>query len=244
MSDMHYKLNINNISVVLPVMEYDLMKNLTVGKVAGVIDKLRITSVIDSNNNVVKLDPPIYITKYIDERKLVGIYNKQTSCISLTTYNSDIKEVIFEGDIVERKSSSDLLINNTNDNEREELLKNLEIALRSIDDKDKLTHILTSLSNDGALREFKGKEIAQDIGEMLQMKNSDYGSAVYDDYKKLGIVSILTSLNHKMNRLINITKKGQCDVSNESFVDTLKDLAGYAICGLDAIGYHHDIEVK
>lgn len=237
--------NINEVPVKLPIHRYNLVSNLTECDISKyrVSSDLRIIGIVNGTG-IVMLDNPINIgcSNNISD-VVIGTINIYSSTIDLTTFNNNITAVIFSGTLVEKEHSQTGTVD-MDEEERQKILDNIQIIISNTKGTRELTSILDIMLGNGDNREFKGKEIAQDIGEMLQKKNSDYGSAVYDDYKKLGIVSILTSLNHKMNRLITITRKGQCDVSNESFVDTLKDLAGYAICGLDAIGYHHDSEVK
>ncbi|MDN5318011.1 MAG: hypothetical protein PWR08_2136, partial [Thermoanaerobacterium sp.] len=50
-------------------------------------------------------------------------------------------------------------------------------------------------------------------------------------YKKLGIISAITRMGDKYNRLVNLCTKSESErqVKDETIKDTLMDLANYAI---------------
>lgn len=64
--------------------------------------------------------------------------------------------------------------------------------------------------------------------ELYVKKNHDYGSAFSDTFDKLGMISAVTRITDKTNRLISLALKEQL-VSDESTQDTLMDLANYAV---------------
>ena len=66
-----------------------------------------------------------------------------------------------------------------------------------------------------------------------EKKNKDYGGAFYNTMSKFGIAALLIRLDDKLSRLISITKNGSQEVNDESIEDTLRDLASYAIMGLE-----------
>lgn len=78
----------------------------------------------------------------------------------------------------------------------------------------------------------KFKEIADSIGELYEKKNKAYGNSFGDTYKKLGIISAVTRISDKYNRLCNLATNPDIDNLGESIEDTLKDLASYAIMTL------------
>lgn len=78
----------------------------------------------------------------------------------------------------------------------------------------------------------KFKEIANSLGELYEKKNAVYGNSFGETYKKLGIVSAVTRISDKYNRLCTLATNPDIDNLGESIEDTLKDLASYAIMTL------------
>lgn len=78
----------------------------------------------------------------------------------------------------------------------------------------------------------KFKEIANSIGELYEKKNRAYGNSFGNTYKRLGIISAVTRISDKYERLCTIAKNPDIDNLGESIEDTLKDLAAYAIMTL------------
>lgn len=77
------------------------------------------------------------------------------------------------------------------------------------------------------------QEIVVELFETLHKKNHDYGSSVFTPSRFTNVSvrdAILVRLGDKVNRLENLKDKG-AEV-DESFDDTIKDLAGYCICYL------------
>ncbi|NHI49126.1 DUF1599 domain-containing protein [Clostridium botulinum] len=77
----------------------------------------------------------------------------------------------------------------------------------------------------------KHKAICEGLNEIYRNKNHDYGDSFGETYKKLGIISAVTRITDKVNRLQSLTVKDQ-KVKDESIKDTLKDLANYSIMTL------------
>ena len=76
------------------------------------------------------------------------------------------------------------------------------------------------------------REIANDLGELYEKKNAAYGNSFGETYQKLGIISAVTRISDKYNRLCNLATNPDIDNLGESLEDTLKDLASYAIMTL------------
>lgn len=76
------------------------------------------------------------------------------------------------------------------------------------------------------------REIANDLGELYEKKNAAYGNSFGETYQKLGIISAVTRISDKYNRLCNLATNPNIDNLGESLEDTLKDLASYAIMTL------------
>lgn len=68
------------------------------------------------------------------------------------------------------------------------------------------------------------------LSSVLIKKNHDYGNSVQKQFQKYGLTSILIRLDDKLSRLDNLLDNNQM-VSDESILDTLQDLAGYALLG-------------
>ena len=81
------------------------------------------------------------------------------------------------------------------------------------------------------------KSIASSLASLYERKNSDYGNSFGETFKKLGIISSITRMSDKLNRIISLTTKKNQKVNDESIADTLMDLASYSIMTLIELGY-------
>jgi hypothetical protein len=81
------------------------------------------------------------------------------------------------------------------------------------------------------LAQKRHQEICDEIHEMYLQKNAAYGNSFSDLYKDLGIISALTQITHKYNRLKTLAKDKNNDIAtnDESIIDTLLDMANYCI---------------
>ena len=77
----------------------------------------------------------------------------------------------------------------------------------------------------------KFKLVQQEALELFIRKNSDYGRA----YKFFGFIGLLTRLEDKISRCINISKTNITLVDNETLLDTIVDLNNY--CTLAIMEY-------
>lgn len=82
--------------------------------------------------------------------------------------------------------------------------------------------------------------ICQKLNQVYKAKNYDYGDSFGDTYKKLGIISAVTRLSDKMNRLMSLAVSHDAQVKDEKIEDTLLDMANYAIMTLIELGYEVD----
>jgi hypothetical protein len=78
----------------------------------------------------------------------------------------------------------------------------------------------------------KFRKIAEEIGNLYEAKNKCYNNSFGDTYKKLGIISAVTRISDKYNRLCTLAKNPDVDNLGESLEDTLKDMAAYSIMTL------------
>ena len=74
----------------------------------------------------------------------------------------------------------------------------------------------------------KHLKICEKLNEIYVNKNHDYGDSFGETFRKLGIISAVTRITDKTNRLQSLCRKQQ-KVNDESIRDTLMDLANYAI---------------
>lgn len=72
------------------------------------------------------------------------------------------------------------------------------------------------------------KELCKYINELYISKNIDYGDSFGETFEELGIVSAITRIIDKVNRLKRLSKNDAL-VKDESIRDTLIDTANYCI---------------
>lgn len=72
-------------------------------------------------------------------------------------------------------------------------------------------------------------DTCEDIKNILIRKNKDYGNSFETTLNKYGDVALLLRLEDKMNRLESLFNKKENLVKDESFNDTVTDLAGYCL---------------
>jgi hypothetical protein len=77
----------------------------------------------------------------------------------------------------------------------------------------------------------KHMELCKELNDTYECKNKDYGNSFGDTYKKLGIVSAITRITDKYNRLLSLCMKPEEErkVKDESIKDTLMDMANYCL---------------
>ena len=75
----------------------------------------------------------------------------------------------------------------------------------------------------------KFRAIADEIAALYEKKDAAYGNSFGSTYKKLGIISAVTRISDKYNRLCNLATNKSIDNLGESIEDTLKDMAAYCI---------------
>ena len=73
------------------------------------------------------------------------------------------------------------------------------------------------------------RKIAEEQIEMYAKKNKAYGNSFGETYDKLGIISAVTRISDKYNRLVNLATNENIDNLGESIEDTLRDLSNYCI---------------
>lgn len=79
------------------------------------------------------------------------------------------------------------------------------------------------------------KKIADDICELYKVKDRCYANSFGETFDKLGIISAVTRISDKYNRLCNLATNPSIDNLGESLEDTLKDMAAYCIMTIMAM---------
>lgn len=75
------------------------------------------------------------------------------------------------------------------------------------------------------------EEICKELNATFEKKNHDYGNSFGETFEKLGIISALTRISDKYNRLVSLATLPDSErkVKDESISDTLLDMANYCI---------------
>lgn len=81
------------------------------------------------------------------------------------------------------------------------------------------------------IKEYKFKKICENLLDTYKKKNADYGDSFAKLFKKRGMSYPLIHFEEKINRIEALQEKGN-EVKGETYIDSLKDLANYAILTL------------
>ena len=75
------------------------------------------------------------------------------------------------------------------------------------------------------------KELCEELNKTYEKKNSDYGDSFGETFQKLGVISAITRISDKYNRLVSLCTKPEEErkVKDESIEDTLLDMANYCM---------------
>ena len=73
------------------------------------------------------------------------------------------------------------------------------------------------------------KDICMKLNETYIQKNKAYGNSFSDTFAKLGVISAVTRITDKYNRLVNLATNPDVNIGDESISDTLLDMANYCI---------------
>jgi hypothetical protein len=73
------------------------------------------------------------------------------------------------------------------------------------------------------------KQICTQLNLIYARKNHDYGDSFGETYRKLGIISAITRITDKLNRLTSLCTTKTRLVVDETLEDTLLDMANYCI---------------
>ena len=73
------------------------------------------------------------------------------------------------------------------------------------------------------------KQLTDELTQIYQQKNHDYGNSFGKTFETLGIISAVTRITDKYNRLVSLATGQPQQVKDESIIDTLKDMANYCL---------------
>lgn len=77
----------------------------------------------------------------------------------------------------------------------------------------------------------KHKKLCEELNKIHYDKSHDYGDSFGETFKKLGIISAITRISDKYNRLCSLATKPEEEqmVKDESIRDTLMDMSNYCL---------------
>ena len=76
----------------------------------------------------------------------------------------------------------------------------------------------------------KHKALCEKLNKIYEKKNHDYGDSFHATFEEEGLAMARIRLTDKLNRFKQLSKNGVGqEVMDESMVDTLMDLANYAL---------------
>jgi len=70
-------------------------------------------------------------------------------------------------------------------------------------------------------------EICEELNTMYRVKNTAYNNSFGKTFEELGIISAVTRMQDKFQRIKALAAGVKNDVIDESITDTLKDMANY-----------------
>lgn len=90
-------------------------------------------------------------------------------------------------------------------------------------------HVEVVFKNESERKHFY---ICRRLGEIYSAKNHDYGDSFHKTFNEFGRVALAIRLQDKCSRLTSLCCKEKQMVKDESIIDTLLDIANYAILGI------------
>jgi hypothetical protein len=73
------------------------------------------------------------------------------------------------------------------------------------------------------------KEICDQLHDIYKKKNEAYGDSFGKTFRELGILSAVTRIYDKINRISALTRGAKNDIMDESLKDTFLDASNYCI---------------
>ncbi|WP_024831625.1 nucleotide modification associated domain-containing protein [Ruminiclostridium josui] len=76
------------------------------------------------------------------------------------------------------------------------------------------------------------KQLCEELNEVYKDKNIAYGDSFGKTFQELGVISAVTRMYDKFNRIKALSTGAENKVMDESLKDTFKDMANYCIMTL------------
>lgn len=73
------------------------------------------------------------------------------------------------------------------------------------------------------------KALCDGLNELYVKKNTDYGNTFGNGFDEYGLLMPVIRIEDKFNRFKKLALSGEQNVADETIVDTLRDLANYAL---------------
>lgn len=86
----------------------------------------------------------------------------------------------------------------------------------------------------------KLKKLQDEQLKLYELKNKKYGDSFGISVKKYGLISALTRMSDKWNRIENLILNDDNGTEDESLIDSLKDLSNYALMTVIELEGEHD----
>lgn len=71
--------------------------------------------------------------------------------------------------------------------------------------------------------------LCNQLNTIYEQKNNAYGNSFGETFEKLGIISAITRISDKYNRLVNLATHPEINKGDEAIEDTLLDMANYCL---------------
>ena len=71
--------------------------------------------------------------------------------------------------------------------------------------------------------------LCNQLNSIYEQKNKAYGNSFGETFDKLGLISCVTRISDKYNRLVNLATHPDIDEGDEAIEDTLLDMANYCL---------------
>lgn len=72
-------------------------------------------------------------------------------------------------------------------------------------------------------------KLCERLNKIYEQKNKAYGNSFGDTFEKLGLISAVTRISDKYNRLTNLATHPDINKGDEAIEDTLLDMANYCL---------------
>ena len=166
-------------------------------------------------------------------RKFVQEWDEIEKFHTHTRKKNDYDDVAYQGykeygRMPREEKTPELIIDDRMYPTTEEMKKHIdEQCNKNVSDKD--------LPFPGDITKYSYSNILKRMDDTHRRKNSDYGDAAYQGYKKFGDYYFLVQLHNKLSRLESLTVNNKTQqVKDESIDDTLLDMANYAVMYLES----------